>query len=199
MYPSLHVSTSPHKSYISICLSHIGKCLRGNSGPPSTISLLPSCSRRMSNTIGQLRFNELHFPSGQGYCPKGIQPFFHFPLPSRLQCHTFSFSFLHSCHAGQDPSQGTNSPFYFSLSSTPLLTFMVDAGKSKVLFHKVMSLESTSHAIFLMICSSLQVITFKYRVASRRYHLAQVLSHKLLQSLLGPLGLMTTECYTTIR
>ena len=71
---------------------------------------------------------------------------------------------------------------------------MVDAGRPTVLFHKVGNLESPSHAIRLGVCSSLQILKFKYRVASRRYHWAPGPSYNLLYSLLESLDVMVIEC-----
>lgn len=99
----------------------------------------------MSNPTGQFRLN----------CP----------LPSRLWHHTLSSSFL-PCYSetsrsgplSEDkPTTRPLCPF-----STPLLISMLDAGRPAVLFHKVRNLESTSHATFLIVCSRLQILKFKY-------------------------------------
>lgn len=64
--------------------------------------------------------------------------------------------------AGQDPSQGTNPPLPLSLSLIPYLTSVLDAGRPVFLFRKVRNLESTGHAAFLVLCSTLQILKFKY-------------------------------------
>lgn len=65
-----------------------------------------------------------------------------------------------------------------------------------VLFHKAENFQSPSYTVFLAICSSLQILKFKYRVAIRRSHWAPGLSHKPLHSLLESLGVMTSDCTT---